>query len=176
MTHIDDAARELQAMGQGTGNARAAVAAAAAAATAIANQAAAAGFHGVAASMSQVARAITDLQPRLSGVGRTIEETATVVGAVPPRPTPEEAKATLGPAKERATTAGQSARAVMQAVDDIRNMATAALRGGQPGNLLAMLQAITRSLEEIVQRAGRAGAHVQRAIDDATRLGDAGNR
>ena len=176
MSGIDPIAADLAAMTAGLGKAQEAANAADNAAAQIAQRAAGSGFAGIAQNMSRVRDAIREIAVGAAAAGRAVAETGAPVAAAPTRPSPRETIAVLAPIAKQLDTVHGLVAAVIEQIGRAKQLAASVLQGGQPGPLLARLDAIREILVAVAQRGIAAKQNVEAAVAEVRRTGDAGNR
>jgi hypothetical protein len=175
VSHIEKITDELRAMSAGVDKAQANTAAADATAREIATRAAGAGLIGIAAGMSGVRKAIGEIGERIGAAGDSISRAATAVAAAPREMSPQQTIAVLAPAQQTIDGAHGQVAAAIAKVDETKQLAAAVLRGGQPGPMLAALEAVKQILVLLAQRAGSAKQRVQIGVREARQTGASGN-
>lgn len=175
MSDIDTISNELRALAAGLDKAQANAAAADSRAQEIAARAARSGFTGIAAGVSRIREAIREIRGRLAGVSRSVSEAAAPVAAAPKELSPQQTVVVLTPATEKITAARDGIAATVAKVDEAQRLTAAALQGGQPGPMLAALEAVKQVLIQVAQRCAVANQQVGAAIAAARQVGDQGN-
>jgi hypothetical protein len=172
---IRDIDVSLAAMTTGIGRAQETTAAADHAAGQIAARAAGSGFVGIAQAMARVRDAIKEVHAQIAGLGNSVNEARTPVASAPDQMSPQQTIAVLAPASEKIGTIHSEIGGAIAKVDQVRQLATATLQGGQPGPMLARLDAIKQVLVAVAQRGNTAKQQVETALAEARKTGDAGN-
>ncbi|MGI5211790.1 DUF6244 family protein [Plantactinospora sp. CA-290183] len=175
MSQTDAISGELRAMLAGIDRAQSTAAATQHEAEQVAAKAAAAGFTGIAAGMTQVREAIRDLQARLNSAGGSVNDASAAVAAVPKEASPAEVITALTRVTDKIDTAHQGVGSSVSRVDETRTLVTRVLQGGDPGPLLSMLGTIKEILTSVAQRGGVAKQTLTTAVNDARRMGNSGN-
>ncbi|MGI5211833.1 DUF6244 family protein [Plantactinospora sp. CA-290183] len=175
MSRTDAISGELQSMGAGIDQALSRAGAAEQEAGQVAARAAAAGFGGVAVGVSRVQEAIREIRAALNGVGGTVGEALTAVGAVPKEASPAEVTDALSRVASKVDGAGGEVGSAINRVDETRALVARVLQGGDPGPLLSMLGAVKEILVMAAQRGAAARQSLDSAINDARRTGSSGN-
>ena len=141
----------------------------------IAIRAAGSGFGGIAQNMSRVRAAIGEIGSGINAVNGRVGEAATVVAATPKQPTPQETVALLEPLTQQLDGIHSGIGAVMEAIGKAQQLTNAVLQGGQPGPLLARLEAIRNTVIAVAQHTTQAKQHTTTALAEARKTGDQGN-
>ena len=175
MSVVESLGTSLNAVGVGLERARQEVAAADHAAEQIATRAAGAGFAGIAQSMSRVRAAIGEIGTGISAVNGRVGETAAVVAATPKQPTPQETRAVLEPLTQQLDGVHSGVGAVMEAIGKAQQLTNAVLQGGQPGPLLARLEAVRNTMLAVARHTAQSKEHTATALAEARKTGDQGN-
>ncbi|MEV5820569.1 DUF6244 family protein [Micromonospora harpali] len=175
MSHIEKITGELRALMTGAERAQGLVAAARNQAQEVALRAAGAGFVAVAAGMTRVGSAITEIQGSLGSLAASIEQAAKATAAVPHEATPQETIAGLTPVLAAVDSARDATTAIITQVGETQQLVAMILQGGQPGPLLQSLDGIKQVLVLVVRRTGIARQHVEAAVAEARQLGSSGN-
>ena len=76
---------------------------------------------------------------------------------------------------QRLDAAHAAIAAVMDLIAKAQQLAAAALQGGQPGPILARLDAIREIMMAVAQRSSQAKDHITDALAEARTTGDKGN-
>jgi hypothetical protein len=134
-----------------------------------------AGFLGIAAGMSGVRTGIADIRKQLAAVGGSLGEAGTAVAAAPKEAAPEQTIAALTPAQQKIDNARQGVSGAITKVEETKQMVHRALQGGQPGPLVAALDAVKQVLLQVHQRCGVAKQEVDAVITTARQMGGSGN-
>jgi hypothetical protein len=166
---------DLAAMSNGLDKARQATAAADDTAQRIATQAAGAGFAGIAQNLSRLRAAIREIQTGIAATGGPVGEASAAIATVPKQATPQEARGVLEPATQKLDDIHAAIAVVMEAITKAQQLAAAALQGGQPGPMLARLDAIRQTMLAVAERNNQARQHVTDALAAARTSGDQGN-
>ncbi|GIG90742.1 hypothetical protein Pen02_56780 [Plantactinospora endophytica] len=175
MSQTDAISGELRSMRAGVDRARSTATATAQEAEQVATRAAAAGFTGIVAGMSQVREAIRNVQGGLDNVHVAIDQASTSVVAVPKEASPAEVIEALNCAADRVDTAHDGVGSSIGKVDDARTLVVRVLQGGDPGPLLSMLGTIKEILLLVAQQGGAVKQSLASAVHDARRTGSSGN-
>ncbi|MGI5147190.1 DUF6244 family protein [Plantactinospora sp. CA-294935] len=175
MSQIDAISGELRSMRAGVDRARSTASATAQEAEQVATRAAAAGFSGIVAGMSQVREAIRSIQAGLGNVDGAIDQASTSVVAVPKEGSPAEVIEALNRAADRVSTAHDGVGSSISSVDEARTLVLRVLQGGDPGPLLSMLGTIKEILLLVAQQGGAVKQSLASAVNDARRTGNSGN-
>jgi len=164
-------ARELAAAAAGVEQAQAQAVAADARAQEIVRHATRSGFTGIAAAITQVRQAITDIRTRLGAAAKLVHEAATAVTSAAGQQTPQQTIAVLTPAKQSLQVARDTITATVASVEDTKRLAATALQGGQPAPMLVALDNILQVLRLVAQRGGAAATAIDTAIVEAGKVG-----
>ncbi|MFG1849646.1 DUF6244 family protein [Micromonospora carbonacea] len=175
MSSMEQIIGELRALTAGVDRAQVLTAAVDRQAQEIALRAAAAGFAGIAAGITQVRATVSTIQGGLGSLAAAVGEATTAAAAVPRQAATQETITALAPVQQRITAARESATATINHLDDARNLVSVVLQGGQPGPLLQALDGVNQVLVLVVHRAGTAGQAVEAATGQARQLGASGN-
>ena len=175
MSHIDTISGDLEAMSTGLGRAHDVAAAADNAAVQIAQRAAGSGFAGIAQNMGRLREAIRDIRAGAAAVAETVIQAHASLAAASKQPSPGETIAVLAPVMESLSTIDGRIGAVVETVTKAKQLVAAILHGGQPGPMLALLDAIRDVLVAVAHRGTAAKQHVETALAEVRKTGDAGN-
>ncbi|MEV7230753.1 DUF6244 family protein [Polymorphospora sp. NPDC051019] len=99
----------------------------------------------------------------------------TVLAAVPRQSTPQETVAMLRPAMEKLNGIHAGVGGCIGQVDQAKQIAAAVLHGGDPGPLLARLDAILQVLAGVGQHVDAVREQIEAAIGEARRTGSSGD-
>ena len=175
MSTIEAVALDLAAMNNGLDKARQATAAADDTAQKIATQAAGAGFTGIAQNLSRLRAAIREIQTGIAAAGGPVGETSAAIATVPKQATPQETRSVLEPVTQKLDGIHAAIAAVMEAITKAQQLAVAILEGGQPGPMLARLDAIRQTMLAVAERNNQTKQHLTDALAAARTTGDQGN-
>lgn len=175
MANIEDLTGDLDAVRARIARAQDAAAAADTAAEQIASRAAASGFAGIAQNLVRVREAIREICVSVGALGQAAAEARAQVGTAPTQSSPEETINALSPVVHRVGELRQGISAAVEQVDRAKQLAAAALHGGQPGPLLARLDAIRQVLVAVADRAAAARQRAEAVAVQAGQVGDSGN-
>jgi hypothetical protein len=175
VTALESLGVALGAVGAGLERAQQQTAVADHAAEQIAARAAGSGFTGIAQNMSRVRAAIREIGTGASAVAGRAGEAARVVAATPKQSTPRETAAVLEPVTQHLDGVHGGIAAVMEAIGKAQQLTNAVLQGGQPGPLLARLDAIRTTMLAVAQHINQAKQHTTTALAEARTTGDQGN-
>ncbi|MEV0732664.1 DUF6244 family protein [Polymorphospora sp. NPDC050346] len=142
----------------------------------VALHAAASGFVGIAQSTARVRQVIGQVQAGIGSLAVLAGEATTVLSAVPRQSTPQEAVAMLAPVMEKLNGIHDGVGGCIGQVDQAKQVTAAVLHGGDPGPLLARLDALLQILAGVGQHVNAAREQVVAAISEARRAGSSGNR
>jgi len=137
-------------------------------------QAAGAGFTAIAAAMSQIRTAIGELHARLHAATDAVRDTAASVDHARNEASPHEVITALSPAVDRTDTAHREITAALGKADDTQRLVSQALRGGNPGPMLSLLNELKQTLAGERQHLEQARHHLTEAIAQARQLGESG--
>src|SRR5262245_59127083 len=175
MSVVESLGTSLGAVGVGLERAQQETIAADHAAEQIATRAAGSGFGGIAQNMARVRAAIQQIGTGIGAVDGRVGEAATVVAATPKQPTPQETRAVLEPLTQQLDGIHAGVGAVMEAIGKAQHLTNAVLQGGQPGPLLARLDAIRTTMLAVAQHTTQAKEHTTTALAEVRKTGDQGN-
>lgn len=175
MSDIDAITSELRALAAGVDKAQANAAAADSQAQEIAARATRSGFTGIAMGMSRIREAIREVRAGLAGVSRSVSEATAPVAAAPKERSPQQTVAVLTPAAGKIAAARDGIAAAVAKVDEAQRLTAAVLQGGQPGPMLAALEATRKVLIQVAQRCAAANQQVDAASVAARQIGNQGN-
>ncbi|MEV0730607.1 DUF6244 family protein [Polymorphospora sp. NPDC050346] len=137
-------------------------------------QAAASGFVGVARNLALVRTVIGQIRTALSGMAAVAREAATTLAATPQQPAPQEITATLGAVSGNLNSITDGICRCIGQVDQAKQVTVTVLRGGDPGTLLARLDAIHTVLAAVGQRVAATRHQVEAATAEARSTGSSG--
>jgi len=163
---------ELQVVFAGLGKAQNAAAGAAAKADQVRSRAAQSGFRGVAAGMSRVVEQLKQVQGNLANTAGTVEATVGVVEQVNDDMSPADVVSTLSPAAQKVDAVATGTSAVIKELDGVKAGVAAALRGGQPGPLVAMIDQAKQILVQVGAATDRAKRQTEETINEARQTGN----
>jgi hypothetical protein len=172
---IEAVATDLAAVSNGLDRARQAAAAADDTAQRIATQAAGAGFTGIAQNLARLRAAIREIQTGIAATGGPAGEASAAVAAAPRQATPKETLGVLEPVTQKLDDTHTAIAAVLESVTRAQQLAAAGLQGGQPGPMLARLDAIRETMLAVAERNNLAKQHVTEALAAARDTGKQGN-
>jgi hypothetical protein len=175
MSELEAITNELKIMADGVDKAHQDAAAAHSVTEEVIRRTAALGFGGIAQALRAVLDAIAQMRGQLSTVTGCINDAARPVAAAPKEVTPQQTIAVLLPAMDRITAARGHTAATISQVDETKKRVLAILEGGQPGRILAALDAMRQTLVHIAQRADTAKQRIAAAVEAARKTGDPGN-
>ncbi|MEV7232065.1 Imm1 family immunity protein [Polymorphospora sp. NPDC051019] len=118
---------------------------------------------------------IGQIQAGIGGLAVHTSEAATALASVPEQPTPQEVIATLAPVAEKVSGLHDGVGGCIGLVDQARQMTATVLRGGDPGVLLARLDAIQQVLAAVGRHGTATRRQVEAAIAEARKTGGSGN-
>ena len=168
----DQIVAELSGAVEALGQARQQTAAAAGHAGQIAARAAGAGFEGVAMTMGGIRDQITALAAAIADVEVPGKVATSAVRGVGAQSSPNEAHSYLSMARQKVDALRQGVLAAVQRAEAIKGRVDAALRGAEPGPMLARLDGIRRLLITAGQRANGANARIATAMATGSHLGN----
>ncbi|MDW5327526.1 DUF6244 family protein [Plantactinospora sp. KLBMP9567] len=175
MSQTDAIGNELRSMRAGIERARSTASATGREAEQVATRAAAAGFSGIVAGMSQVREAIRNIQAGLGSVDGAVNDASNSLVVVPKEASPAEVIEALNRAADRVGTAHDGVGSSLSKVDETRALVARVLQGGDPGPLLSMLGTIKEILLLVAQHGGAVKHSLASAVTDARRTGNSGN-
>jgi len=129
------------------------------------------GFLGIAQAMGRVRTAIAQIRARIQGIATAVVEVRRPVTAAPEQPTPEQSIAVLDPLTTALDEVRQQIGETIVRVAEVAQLTNTALRGGQPGTLLARLEGVRTVLVTVGQHVLAAQEHVQAALAEARASG-----
>ncbi|MFB6392261.1 DUF6244 family protein [Polymorphospora lycopeni] len=141
----------------------------------VASQAVATGFVRIAQNMVGVREVLGQIRAGVGGLAVLAGEATTVLAAVPRQSTPQETVAMLAPVIEKLNGIHDGVGGCIGQVDQTKQITAAVLQGGDPGPLLARLDAIVQILAVVGQHVNAAREQVLAAIGEARRTGSSGN-
>jgi len=172
MADVSKIVAALQQTLEGLGKAQTAAAQAAARAQQVQTQAARTGFRGIAAGMGTVIQRLKRIQEMQNGAATSTKASAEVVQGVTADTNPEEVVSTLMPAVQQFDATTTSMTPIVTEVDAAKTEATAALRGGKPGPMLAMLDQIKQALAQVISGLTDAKQRTDETIAQARQTGN----
>ncbi|WP_212817293.1 DUF6244 family protein [Polymorphospora rubra] len=175
MSLVDTIQSGLRTMAAGIGRAEQETAAADHGAQQIALHAAASGFLGIAQNLARVREVIGQVQAGIGGLAVLAGEVATVLAAVPQQPTAQKTIATLASAMEKLHGIHDGVGGCIGQVGQAKQITATILQGGDPGVLLARLDAIIQILAAVGQAGTATRQQVEAAIAEARQTGSSGN-
>ncbi|MBB4960274.1 DUF6244 family protein [Micromonospora polyrhachis] len=123
--------------------------------------------------MTQVREAIQQTQTTLAAIHVAVGDTSTTVQQAPVHESPAQAISELGRAGQRLKTVHDTIIATIGQVDETRTVAVRVLHGGDPGPLLAMLEAIKENLVQVLHTGTAAQQSLAALIHSAQQMGRA---
>lgn len=175
MSVVESLGASLGAVGVGLDRAQQETSAADHAAEQIATWAAGSGFSGIAQSLTRVRAAIREIGTGISAVNGRAGEATALVAATPKQPTPQETRAVLEPLTQQLDGIHSGVGAVMEAIRKAQQLTNAVLQGGQPGPLLARLEAIRNTMLAVARHIAQAKEHTTTALAEVRKTGVQGN-
>lgn len=172
MPEVGKVVSELHRTLEGLGRARTAAAQAEAKAAEVQSRAAQAGLRGVAENVARVREQLVRAQTAMGSVAGTVEATVGIVQGVVAEMSPDEVVATLSPAVEKIGGVGAGIAAAVKELDGAKGQAAAALRGGQPGPLVTMVEQAGQLLTQAMAVAESAKRQADEAISETRQLGN----
>lgn len=134
--------------------------------------AAQAGFLGIARHLDRPVRTLEGHLTQLAEVAATVERATGQLSEITEDLTPEEAVDRLNVVRETIATATDHASTAIVTCAEARDQATAALQGGHPERITAILETERRTLATAIRTLGAAATATGQAITTATRIGD----
>jgi Family of unknown function (DUF6244) len=138
----------------------------------VVQQATAAGFIGVAQRMNAIQSEIKTIHAMLGNATQTGQPATASLRAVNDKMSPQEATGHLNAAKGQLSSMRSSLHGVAQKVADTMAQVQAALQGGQPGPLLAMLNAVRQHLVSAAQHVDATTKRIDATIAKSGQLGN----
>jgi hypothetical protein len=134
----------------------------------------AAGFLGIAQNLVRVKTAVGEVRARLTAVANDTGEANRPVSAAPREVSPQQAIAVLTPASEKLTVATQTTAATIEKVSETQKLTATVLQGGQPQQLLALLESIKQTLIIVAQHAQGARKELDETLAEVRQAGQSG--
>jgi uncharacterized phage infection (PIP) family protein YhgE len=172
MADVSKIVAALQQTLEGLGKAQNAASQAAARAQQVQTKAARTGFRAIAAGMGTVIQRLKRVQEMQNGAATSTKATAEVVQGVTADTNPEEVASTLTPAMQQLDATVTSITTILTEVDAAKTEATAALKGGKPGPMLAMLDQIKQSLGQVTSGVADAKQRTEETVAQARETGN----
>lgn len=129
-------------------------------------------FETVARSVLAVARKLEEVSRAITAENGKMRSAREAVAGVPKGASPEEIANRLGPARQTLADGPTRIAGIITLVRDAASSATAALRGGQPGPLVAAINQIRERLTPTHAQVQDAHQHVEAAIKGARSTGN----
>jgi hypothetical protein len=168
---IDDALNHLKTCARDVDNARMSAVAALDRVRSAQQRAAQAGFPGVAHHLDQPIRSLESHLPQLAQLASTIEQAVAQLSAITADMTPAEVLTRLRSAKDLISSALDQASTAIVTCADARDQVNVALQGGQPDEILAILEDERRTLADVIKSLRAADAATDKAIREAENVG-----
>jgi methyl-accepting chemotaxis protein len=105
-------------------------------------------------------------------VATTVESTVDVVQRVTTDMSPADVVSTLTPASQQMGSASNGISVLIAELDGLKSEIAEALRGGQPGPLVGLLDLIRRGLIEVMASLGAANQRTDETIAEARQTGN----
>ncbi|MEV0733686.1 DUF6244 family protein [Polymorphospora sp. NPDC050346] len=176
MSLIDSIQSRLHAMTAAIRHAQEQTAAADHSAQQVVAHAAGAGFIGVAREMARVRDLLGQLQAGIGGLSVLVGETGTAVAGAHAQPTAGQITAAFAPLLHRLGELPAEVGRCIGQVDQARQLTVEILRGGDPGVMMARLDAVRQALVAVGQYGTDTVRVVEAAVAEAGQLGGSGNR
>jgi hypothetical protein len=138
----------------------------------IQQKAARAGFRGIAAGMTTVIERIKRIQQMHAAVASSTKAAAETVQGVDANTSPDEVVSTLTPVMQQIDSATTDVGAISAEVDAAKTDATAALKGGKPGPMLAALDQIKQAHTQLVGTLADGKQRTEETITEARETGN----
>jgi len=171
MADVSKIVAALQQTLEGLGKAQNATGQAAARAQQVQQQAARSGFRGIAAGMGTVIERLKRIQEMQHGATTSTKATAETVQGVTADTNPDEVVSTLTPAAQQLDGTVTSTAAIITEVDAAKTDATAALKGGKPGPMIAMLDQIKQAQAQATSALADAKQRTEETVAQARQTG-----
>jgi hypothetical protein len=171
MATLEKIAVELRAMVTGLEQAQARSAVAETKVLEVTQRIQAAGFLGIAQALVRVKTAVGEVRARLTTTATNTGEASRPVSAAPREVSPEQAIVVLTPASEKLLTATQGTAATIEKVTETQKIIAAVLKGGQPQQLLALMESIKQTLIVVAQHAQGARREMDETLAEVRRAG-----
>jgi hypothetical protein len=171
---LESLGAELGAVGAGLERAQQETVAADHAAEQIASRAGGTGFAGIAANMSRVRAAIREIGTGIAAANGKVGDATRVAAAAPAQPTPQETASALGPLTQQLDGIHGAVGGVLEAIGKAQQLTNAVLQGGEPGPMLARLNAVRSTMLAVAEHTNQAKAHTTAALAEARKTGDQG--
>ncbi len=171
MADVSKIVAALQQALEGLGRAHNAASQAGGRAQQVQAQAARAGFRGIAAGMGGVIERIKKIIETQNSVATSTKATTEAVQRVTADMNPEAVVATLTPVMQQLDVASTNTAAIVTEVDAAKTDATAALKGGKPGPMIAALEQIKQALGQVVSALGDSKQRTDETVAQARETG-----
>jgi hypothetical protein len=171
MADVSKIVAALQQAMERLGAAQNATGQAAARAQQVQQQAARSGFRGIAAGMGTVIGRLKRIQEMQHGAATSTKATAETVQGVTADTNPDEVVSTLTPTAQQLDAAVTSMTAIVTEVDAAKTDATAALKGGKPGPMIAMLDQIKQAQAQATSALADAKQRTEETVAQARQTG-----
>ncbi|MFB6394986.1 DUF6244 family protein [Polymorphospora lycopeni] len=132
------------------------------------------GFTHIGHGIVQLRAAVRELQARVAALGESINTTRTRVAQIPDQPSPQEIISVLTPVLDALTAMRNGIGATITKATEVQYLAIDLLRGGQPGPILACLDAVKQLLARTGQRGDATKVHAEALLSEARKTGGAG--
>jgi hypothetical protein len=150
MPDVDKVVGALQQALEAAGQAQSAVAQLGGRAQQVQSRAGASGFRGVADRIGAARHRLKQIREMQAVMVTTAKGTAEMVHRVTADMSPADVVSTLSPASQQMGSASTTASGISAELDKLNAEIAAALRGGQPGPLIALANQVKRALTQVV--------------------------
>ena len=130
------------------------------------------GFRGVADRVGAARNRLKQIREMQGGVAATAKCTAEMVRRVTEDMSPADVVSTLAPAAQQLGSASTAASATTAELDKLAAEIAAALRGGQPGPLIGLVNQVKQAMVRVVAGLGTAKKTVDDTITAAQQTGN----
>jgi len=173
MPEVGEIVAALQQAAEGLDRAQSAAAQVDARARQVQSRVAATGFRRIAEQLGQVRQRVNRIREMQSALAATVTPINGIVLRVTTDDTsPADVVSTLSPAAQQIGVASTSTSAILPEVDTLKNNIAAALKGGQPGPLIAIADQIKHALVQTVGSLDTARQRTDQAITEARQIGN----
>jgi hypothetical protein len=162
----------LQQAAEGLGKAQSAAAQVDVRAQQVQSRAARSGFRTVAERTGHCRDHLKRIREMQAGVARTVQSTGNMIQRATEDMSPADVVSTLSPAAERIGSASTGTSAVLAELDGLKSEIAAALKGGQPRPLVALVDQLKQTLTQVVASLGAAKQRTDETIAEARLTGN----
>jgi hypothetical protein len=173
MPEVGEIVAALQQAAKGLGKAQSAAARLAAGVQRVQSRAAGTGFRHMADQLGQVRQRVNRIRQMQSAVATTVAPIGEAVQRVSTDGlSPADVVSTLTLAAQQIGTASTSTAAVLHEVDRLKTDIAAALKGGQPGPLIALADEVRHALVHAAGSLDTAKQRTDQAVSEARQMGN----